>query len=101
MTTYVYEHFKLDMCTFKGATGSVTDVFWKEGCRIPEILASEVIGLIEKGFMSQSNEEHRNMIFEASIIVPSIPKGSTIDELKKLLYSYTNEYYIEKKSESN
>jgi hypothetical protein len=51
------------MCTFKGATGSVTDVFWKEGCRIPEILASEVIGLIEKGFMSQSNEEHRNMIF--------------------------------------
>jgi|APCry1669190327_1035288.scaffolds.fasta_scaffold66997_1 hypothetical protein len=86
------------MCTFKGVNGSVTDVFWKDGCRVPEILASEVIGLIEKGFMSSSNEEHRNMIFEASIIVPSIPKGSTIDELKKLLYSYTNEYYIEKKS---
>ncbi len=52
MTTLVYEHFKLDMCTFKGTNGSVTDVFWKEGCRVPEILASEVIGLIEKGFMS-------------------------------------------------
>lgn len=51
---YVYEHFKLDMCTYggKGAGASVTDVYWKEGCRVPEIMASEVVTLIEKGIMS-------------------------------------------------
>ena len=42
---YVYEHFKLDMCTYggKGGSNSVTDVYWKEGCRVPEIMASEVV----------------------------------------------------------
>jgi hypothetical protein len=51
---YVYEHFKLDMCSYKGmaADKAVTDVFWKEGCKVPEILVSEVIDLIEKGALS-------------------------------------------------
>jgi len=55
---YVYEHFKLDSCTYGGKIGggkAVTDVFWKEGCRVPEILASEVIALIEKGLMSSNH----------------------------------------------
>jgi hypothetical protein len=45
------------MCTFKGANGSVTDVFWKEGCRVPEILASEVINLVSRGVMQSNAEE--------------------------------------------
>jgi len=58
LTMYVYEHFKLDSCTYGGKIGggkAVTDVFWKEGCRVPEILASEVIALIEKGLMSSNH----------------------------------------------
>lgn len=34
------------MCTYKGSDSTVTDVFWKLDARIPEILATEVIGLI-------------------------------------------------------
>ena len=54
LSMYVYEHFKLDMCSYKGmaADKAVTDVFWKEGCKVPEILVSEVIDLIEKGALS-------------------------------------------------
>lgn len=67
LTMYVYEHFKLDMCTYGGRTAaegrSVTDVCWKEGCRVPEILASEVIALINKGIITSDHEATRNSIF--------------------------------------
>lgn len=47
---YVYEHFKLDMCTYGGKSGNnsiaVTDVYWKEGCRVPDMLATEVLQLM-------------------------------------------------------
>jgi len=46
LTLYVFEHFKLDMCTYGGKVGegkTVTDVFWKEGCRVPEILGTDVV----------------------------------------------------------
>lgn len=88
------------MCTYggKGANAKkVTDVFWKEGCRVPEILASEVIALIDKGLMSSNHETTRNSIFEASIVISGIPKGSGLDDVKKLLRGYVNEYYPERK----
>jgi len=69
---YVYEHFKLDMCTYGGkkTNGMIfTDVFWKDGCRVPDILASEVVDLINKGIMKANNEDSRTMIFEATIVV--------------------------------
>lgn len=99
LTRYVYEHFKLDMCTYgsklAGKSSSnttngkaVTDVFWKEGCRVPEILVSEVIKLIEKGFMSSNHEATRNKIFEASLVITGVPKGSGLDEIKRLLNAF-------------
>jgi len=100
ITLYVYEHFKLDMCTYggKGANNtSVTDVFWKDGCKVPEILVSEVIKLVEKGIMSSNHEATRNSIFEASVILTQVPKGSSMDDLKKLLRSFQNEFYPERK----
>lgn len=65
----MYEHFKLDMCTFKGTEATVTDVFWKEGARVPEILASEVINLIKRGIVSGAADDYLNKLFEASILV--------------------------------
>jgi len=68
---YVYEHFKLEMCTYggKGGSTSVTDVSWKEGCRVPEILATEVVDLIERGIITGEMHENRKLLFEASIVV--------------------------------
>lgn len=95
--TLVYEHFKLDMCTFKGTEHVVTDVFWKEDARVPEILASEVINLIKRGIVSGSTDEYLNKLFEASILVNQIPKGSTVNDLKAVLHKFANEYYAEAK----
>jgi len=104
LTMSVYEHFKLDMCTYGGkgtATKAVTDVFWKEGCRVPEILASEVVSLIEKGLMSADHEATKSEIFEATMVVSGIPKGSSLDDIKKLLTAFANEYYPERKGPSS
>lgn len=97
---YVYEHFKLDMCTYggKGGSKSVTDVYWKEGCRVPEIMCSEVVVLISKGIMPSNFEENRNLIFEATINVFEIPKGSSVEDIKQLLSSFKNEFYTERYS---
>jgi hypothetical protein len=100
LTMYVFEHFKLDMCTYGGKAGagkSVTDVFWKEGCRVPDILASEVAALISRGLVSADHEATRNALFEASLVVFGIPKGSGLDEIKKLLQPFKSEYYAERK----
>lgn len=97
--TYVYEHFHLDMCTFKGTEATVTDVFYKDGARIPSILATEIIGLVERGIVGAADEQ-LSKIFEASIICPHIPKGSTVNDLKGLLQSYANEFYAEARGEA-
>lgn len=48
LTTLVFEHFKLEMCTYGGRHAkTVTDVFWKEGCKVPDIMISEIVRLIE------------------------------------------------------
>jgi hypothetical protein len=61
LQTLVFEHFKLDMCTYGGKNQkTVTDVFYKEGCKIPELMVSEVIQLIEKGIMSANNDDNRS-----------------------------------------
>ena len=101
---YVFEHFKLDMCQYGGKkTNGIffTDIFWKEGCLVPEILASEVVQLIERGIMRATNEESRNMIFESTIVISNIPKGSSVDDVKRLLQTYQNEFYAERKGQAN
>jgi hypothetical protein len=99
--TYVYEHFKLDMCTYKGTEATVTDVFYTEGCRVPEILATDIVNLVERGIYSSSTEDHMTKIFEASLYIPAIPKGSSVNDLKKLLTSYCNDFYVECKGQAS
>ena len=93
----VFEHFHLDMCTYGGKNQkTVTDVFYKESCKIPDIMISELMALIEKGIMSANNEDNRDMIFEATIYLSNVQSGTTMDDLKKFLKNFKNEMYAEK-----
>jgi hypothetical protein len=97
VTTLVFEHFHVDMTTYGGKNmKTVTDVYWKEGCKVPDILVSELMVLIEKGIMSANSEDNKNMIFEATLNISNVQKGSTIDDLKKFLGNFKNEMYAEK-----
>ena len=99
--TYVYEHFKLDMCTYKGTEATVTDVFYAEGCKVPEVLATDIVNLVERGLYSTSTEDHLTKIFEASLSVPNIPKGASVNDLKKLLHTFANDFYAEAKGQAS
>lgn len=103
LSTYVYEHFRLDMCAYRSKPGgpSVADVFWKEGCRVPDILATEIIALVEKGIMTHNAADRRGQVFQASLSFPAIPKGSGISDIKLLLPGFINEYYVEKKGSAH
>ena len=97
LTTLVFEHFHLDMCTYGGKnTKTVTDVFYKEGCKVPDIMVTEVVNLIEKGIMSANNDDNKSQVFEATLHVYNVPKGTLIDTLKKFLINFRNEMYTEK-----
>lgn len=95
--TMVYEHFNLDMCTY-GQQGQkrTTDVFWREGCKVPQILCSEIADLINKGIDQVRHESDKATIFEASIHIANVPNGNSIDTLKKFLGNFKNEMYTEK-----
>ncbi len=85
------------MCTY-GAKNSktVTDVFWKEGSKVPDVLVSEVMSLIERGIMSANSEDNRNQVFEATLHISNVARGTTIDDLKKFLSNFRNEMYTQK-----
>ena len=57
LTMMVHEHFKLDMCVY-GQLGQkrVTDVFWKDGCKVPEIMCSEIASMISRGIEEVKTE---------------------------------------------
>ena len=69
----VYEHFRLDMCVY-GAQGQkkVTDVFWREGCKIPEIMCSDIADLINKGISEVRFQADKTTIFEASLFISNV-----------------------------
>jgi hypothetical protein len=100
---YVYEHFKLEMCTFGGKVGhtSITDVTWKEGCKVPDILASEIVDLIQRGIITGEMHENRKLLFEATLVVYNLQKGSSIDDLKKLLVNFEGDFYPERRTQVN
>lgn len=88
------------MCNYGNKVGNgktVTDVIWKEGCKVPEIMISEVISLIEKGIMSPDREAERNKIFEASLVIYGVPKNIGIDDIKKMFPGYQDEFYPERR----
>ena len=75
----------------------MTDVFFKDGCKIPDVTVSELIKLIDKGIMSSNSEENKSQIFEATLHVFGVTRGNTIDDLKSFLGpSFRNEMYAEK-----
>ena len=97
LSTLVFEHFKLDMCTYGSRNAkTVTDVFWNEGCKVPEILVSEVIKLIERGIMSVNSDDTRDQIFEATLYITHVTKGTSILDLKNFLMNFKNEMYTQK-----
>ena len=101
LSTLVFEHFKLDMCTYGSKNAkTVTDVFWKDGSKVPDVLVSEVMALIEKGIMSANNDDNRSQVFEATLFFTSVVKGSCIDDLKKFLNNFRNEMYTQKGKQS-
>lgn len=63
---------------------------------MPDVLVSEVMTLIEKGIVSANNDDQRNQIFEATLYIYNVPKGTTIDDLKKFLSNFKNEMYTQK-----
>ena len=83
MATLVFEHFNLDMCTY-GSQGQkrVTDVFWREGAKVPEVLVSDIATAILKGVEGVRQESSLQNIFEATVFINNVPKGSNIDALK-------------------
>jgi len=90
------------MCTY-GAQGQkrVTDVYWREGAKVPEVLCSDIAVAISKGITDVRKESSMSSIFEASIFISNVPKGSNIDTLKKFLSSFQNEMYTEKGTSIN
>jgi len=91
------------MCVYGGHQGQkkVTDVFWREGCKIPEIMCSEIAELISKGVEEVRQESKLSTIFEATINIYGVPTGSGFDTLKKFLSSFKNEMYTERGSVGN
>ena len=85
------------MCTYGGKNQkTVTDVFWKEGAKIPDLMISEIVQLIQKGIMSNDHDQNKGMIFEASLYIQNVLKGTSMDELKKYMSAFKNEMYVEK-----
>lgn len=85
------------MCTYGGKNSkTVTDVFWKEGSKVPDVLVSEVMSLIERGIMSANNDDNRNQVFEATLHISNVARGASIDDLKKFLSNFRNEMYTQK-----
>lgn len=87
----------LDMCTY-GHQGQkrTTDVFWRDGCKIPSIMCSEIADLINKGIDEVRLESDKTTIFEASIYISNVAAGYNIDNLKNFLVNFKNEMYTEK-----
>lgn len=89
------------MCTYGGKnTKTITDVYWKENCKVPDILVSELMVLIEQGIMSANHEDNKSLIFEATLHIYNTQKGTTINDLKKFLINFKNEMYAEKGKQS-
>jgi len=63
---------------------------------MPDVTVSEVILLIQKGILSSESSEHRKFMFEATLHIYDINKGNSLEDLKKLLSAYKDEYYVEK-----
>ena len=89
LSMLVYEHFNLDMCVY-GQPGQkrVTDVFWREGCKVPEIMCSEIADMIAKGIEEVRQESKMTTIFEGSIFISNVSKAGTIATLKSFLQKF-------------
>lgn len=74
----------------------MTDVYWKEGCKIPDVMISESVSLIEKGLISANNDDNKFMIFEGTLHIHNVQKGTTMTDLKNFLKVFLNDFYSER-----
>jgi hypothetical protein len=59
-------------------------------------MITDVIKLIDKGIMQVSQEGGVSSVFEASLNISNIPKGTYTSDLKHFLINFKNEMYCEK-----
>lgn len=96
----VKEHYKCDLCRYGGRIKNgkkVTDVYYKdENSQIPSTLLSDYVKLIKEGVISDKAHERKEKLFEASIKVPNLPIGMSLDDIKRNLIGFHSEFYTEK-----
>jgi len=85
------------MCTYGGSgQKKTTDVFYKEGAKVPEIMCSEIATMIKNGIHEVRSAADKKSIFEASLMFTNVSLSATLDTLKKFLSNFRNEMYTEK-----
>lgn len=72
----------------------VIDVYYTEDSRIPEVLLSEYVRLIQKGVLASSTKERKNP-FNASLYIYNVSREHSLDELKDLINEFKHMYYPE------
>lgn len=46
--------------------------------------------------MSNNHDDNKGMIFEASLSISNVTRGTGLDELKKFMSGFKNEMYVER-----
>jgi hypothetical protein len=96
----VKEHYGCDMARYGGRLKNakrVTDVYYKdEDSKIPSTLLTDYVKLIKNGIISDKANERKEKLFEASIKVPSMPIGMSLEDIKRNLIGFHSEFYTEK-----
>lgn len=95
LNTLVFEHFKLDVCAYGKNAKNITDVFWKDGCRIPTMMVTEIASLVQKGVLSDT-ETHSTNIFKATVTVFNLQRSDTINDIKTFLADFKQQFYSER-----
>ena len=99
VSTLMNENYALEWQTYGGGKTSLkqsTDVHYKEGeSRIPETLLSDVVKLIQRGILGEPGEQ-KKMLFEATLHVYDVPRGCTLDDLRRSIVGFQSEVYAEK-----
>lgn len=95
VNTLVFEHFKLEVCSYGKNAKNITDVYWKEGCRIPTMMVSDIAQLIEKGVIIE-DEINAQSVFKATVSIFNLQRTDTINDIKALLVDFKQNFYSER-----
>lgn len=90
----VKDHYYLKYTSYGNSLKRVIDVYYTDDSRIPEVLLSEYVRLIQKGVLSSSTKERKNP-FNASLYIYNVSREHSLDELKDLINDFKHLYYPE------